>query len=56
MGDPATSAPGEQFFLKWGVRATTTHHHTAALRASLGHPEPFTLRYVEIGNEVESLV
>ncbi|RPD65586.1 glycoside hydrolase [Lentinus tigrinus ALCF2SS1-7] len=23
----------------------------AALRASLGHPEPFTLRFVEIGNE-----
>ncbi|KAI0694224.1 glycoside hydrolase family 51 protein [Cytidiella melzeri] len=23
----------------------------AALRASLGHPEPFTLKYVEIGNE-----
>ncbi len=25
---------------------------TAALRASLGHPDPFTLRFVEIGNEV----
>ena len=25
---------------------------TAALRASLGRPEPFTLRFVEIGNEV----
>lgn len=24
----------------------------AALRASLGHPEPFYLKYVEIGNEV----
>jgi alpha-N-arabinofuranosidase len=23
----------------------------AALRASLGHPEPFPLTYVEIGNE-----
>lgn len=23
----------------------------AALRASLGHPEPFHLQYVEIGNE-----
>ena len=26
--------------------------HLAALRASLGHPEPFYLKYVEIGNEV----
>ena len=26
----------------------------AALRASLGHPEPFTLRFVEIGNEVST--
>lgn len=24
----------------------------AALRAQLGHPEPFTLHYVEVGNEV----
>lgn len=24
----------------------------AALRASLGHPEPFALRFVEVGNEV----
>ena len=24
---------------------------TAALRASLGHPDPFPLKYVEIGNE-----
>ena len=23
----------------------------AALRASLGHPQPFSLQYVEIGNE-----
>ena len=28
---------------------------TAALRASLGHPEPFKLRFVEIGNEVRVL-
>ncbi|KAI1785451.1 glycoside hydrolase family 51 protein [Ganoderma leucocontextum] len=27
----------------------------AALRASLGHPEPFSLRFVEIGNEVVGL-
>lgn len=25
---------------------------TAALRSSLGHPDPFELNYVEIGNEV----
>lgn len=29
-------------------------NRTAALRASLGHPEPFTLHYVEVGNEVSS--
>ena len=23
----------------------------AALRASLGHPEPYTLKWVEVGNE-----
>ncbi|KAI0646369.1 glycoside hydrolase family 51 protein [Trametes meyenii] len=27
----------------------------AALRASLGHPEPFTLRFVEVGNETRLL-
>lgn len=28
----------------------------AALRASLGHPEPFNVQYIEIGNEVCLLV
>ncbi len=28
----------------------------AALRASLGHPDPFKLRFVEIGNEVSLVI
>ena len=54
VGDPATSAPGIFIYLlrmadKIHISLT---HGTAALRASLGHPEPFTLRFVEVGNEV----
>lgn len=26
----------------------------AAIRASMGHPEPFNLTYVEVGNEVRT--
>lgn len=30
---------------------TGSRLYPAALRASLGHPDPFPLKYVEIGNE-----
>lgn len=28
-----------------------TNRHSAAIRSAMGHPEPFTLNYIEIGNE-----
>lgn len=50
IGDPSQSAPGGKSksfqFLLNNVDA-----FAAALRASLGHPEPYELNYVEIGNE-----
>ena len=52
MGDPSQSDAGECCT----HHATRLHlqkarHNVAALRASLGHTEPFTLNFVEIGNE-----
>lgn len=38
----------DQIYFTIGDPAT---NENAALRASLGHPEPFALKYVEIGNE-----
>ncbi|PCH45069.1 glycoside hydrolase family 51 protein [Wolfiporia cocos MD-104 SS10] len=49
VGDANSSEPGDY---RLPVSKFITHLLEAALRASLGHPEPFTLNYVEIGNEV----
>ena len=47
IGNPATNEYGELVY----IYPTWPHPYEAALRASLGHPDPFTLNYVEIGNE-----
>ncbi|KAF7318283.1 Alpha-L-AF-C domain-containing protein [Mycena chlorophos] len=46
--DPYIAQAIDQINFVIGDPATSA---PAALRASLGHPEPFTLHYVEIGNE-----
>ncbi|EMD31910.1 glycoside hydrolase family 51 protein [Gelatoporia subvermispora B] len=48
IGDAATSAPGLNLVHRERLYLIS---RPAALRASLGHPEPFTLHFVEVGNE-----
>lgn len=41
--------PGKRLF---HVIPGVSKNRLAGIRATLGHPEPFTLNYVEVGNEV----
>lgn len=51
IGDPATSEPGT--FLSSVCSQSNKNAPSAALRAALGRSDPFTLNYVEVGNEVK---
>ena len=50
IGDPSKSAAGTIGYIFIKLLALLKLI-AAALRASLGHPEPYELHYVEIGNE-----
>ena len=56
VGDPSKNAAGESCRCRNGhgdnrSRISVLVASIAAIRASMGHPEPFKLRFVEIGNE-----
>lgn len=51
IGNPATNAAGTGNLVLSNIYGTEDGVAAAAIRSSMGHPEPFTLNYVEVGNE-----
>lgn len=50
IADASSNSAGECSKLRDGSEMLT--RIAAAIRASMGHPDPFTLNFVEVGNEV----